>query len=165
MTKEELLESIATLKTNAEVTLLEVAKAMGLSEQVVSEKHEKALAVMDEFAKLNIENPIEDFKVIQKQIADNAKAVFDARMTEEFGADKSQNGSDNLLKIYAKSQLKDVQVDEFDEKIKQIKEDDPIAKALASDAADFTSDVNTIAVVEQKNKKPVTSSKRKVDKV
>ncbi|GAG90089.1 unnamed protein product, partial [marine sediment metagenome] len=29
MTKEELLESLATLKTNAEVTLLEVAKAMG----------------------------------------------------------------------------------------------------------------------------------------
>jgi len=165
MNKEELLEVITTMKTNAEITLVEIAEAMGLSDQVVSEKHKNAIAISEEFVKLNIENPVEVFQIMQKQIKENEKAIFNAQMTEEFGTDKLQNGSENLLKIYAIDKLKNIESDKLDEAIKNLKENDPIAKKLSADIADFSSDINTIAVVEQKEKNPAKSNRRKVDKV
>jgi len=164
MDKDELLKHIGSLKSN-EIKLEEIAIAMNMSDKLVTSEHINAIALADEFAKLNIENPVEAFKAMQIKLSENSEAIYSARITEEFGAEKLQNGSENLLRKYAKNQLKDVQADELDKAITELKENDPIAKELASKSADVNSETNTVAVAEQSNKTIASTSKRKVDKV
>jgi hypothetical protein len=163
MDKDELLKRLNALKENGDITLAEIAKTLGLENMVITERHTNAITILEAFEKLEIKDPVAEFNALKKSVEDNATAIFDARMTKEFGAEKLQNGSDNLIRQYAAGQLKNIQAEKLDEAIKNIKED-PIAKRLAADIADYSSDANEIARVEQKNKQPASKG-RKVDKL
>jgi len=164
MDKEELLKKLNTYKTNGEITLLEVAEFMGLENQIITDEHKKALKLSNSFKKMNIENPIEEFQKLKKQTEDNKKSVFSAKMTENFGAEKRENGENNLLRVYAEQKLSGVKTNNLDTEIKNLKENDLIAKKLAAENADYMSEANRIAEVEHQEKK-TNSTEKKVDKV
>ena len=164
MDKKELFGFLKTYKDNAEITLLEAADAMGLSNQIITEKHTNALIIMDEFSKLNVDNPIEQFKAMQEQLKKNAETVFEARMTQEFGAEKNENKTDNLLRKYAQDKLKDIESGKLENAIKELKENDPIAKKFAEEQADYTSQKNILGRVEE-SIKDEESVGRRVDEL
>jgi len=141
-----------------------VAEAMGLSNQIITEKHTNALIIMDEFSKLNVDNPIEQFKAMQEQLKKNAETVFEARMTQEFGAEKNENKTDNLLRKYAQDKLKDIESGKLENAIKELKENDPIAKKFAEEQADYTSQKNILGRVEE-SIKDEESVGRRVDEL
>jgi ATP-dependent protease ClpP protease subunit len=164
MNREDFLKAIGAMKSN-EITLDDIAKAMNASDRLVTPEHIAATKIVAEFKKLKIDDPIAEYKSLKNQVAENAKAIFDARMTKEFGAEKYQNGKENLLRLHAFNQLKDVKADDLDEAIKNLKEKDPIAKELASKLADFSSDANVIGIVDQQKKTAAQTTGRQVDKI
>ena len=162
MTKDEILEKLKTLKTNAEITLNDVAKVFGLSKQIITEEHIDALKVVNSLREAGYENPVEDLIRMKEQIKLNSEAVRNAELDKAFGIDDGKN----YLRQYAGGQAGDLMDTELAEKINSLKED-PIAKKLAKEQADYTSDTNTIGSVETKNVKTDTVEKRngvKIDK-
>jgi hypothetical protein len=148
MDKKELLEKLKTLKANAEITLNDVAEAMGLSSQIVTNEHKEALKVFNALKEAGIKNPVEKIKDLEAEIKLNCVAVRNAKLDKEFGVDADKK---NHLRQYAEKQVGDEVGEELEAKINEIKED-PIYKQLAKNRADYTSDENTIGAVEKKNK-------------
>jgi hypothetical protein len=161
MTRQELLEKLKTLKANAEITLNDVAEALGLSSQVVTDEHKEALKVFNSLKKAEIDNPVEKIKELEAEIKLNSVAVRNAELDKEFGADEDKK---NYLRQYAGEQAGDLTGEELKTKINEIKESE-IAKQLAKSRADYMSDENIIGVVETKksNKKASDFTSDSVD--
>lgn len=149
MDKDELLKKINSMRANGDITLVEIAGAMGLKDQVVTEAHRNAVALVDELKKMDIADPVAEVKRLRGIVDENAKKVRNAMLTETFGAsEKDEKGNEkNILRQYADRIIGDVTGDEFVKALAAIKED-PIAKRLASDATDPNSAVNQIETGE-----------------
>lgn len=162
--KDELLKKINALKTNAELTLVEVAKAMGLENQVVNKEHTEALKVVNSLKELGLKDPIADIKVMQGKIEADAGAVLNARLDKEYGTNPDADSKENYLRQYAGQQIATMEGNDLEAKINALKED-PIALKFAKEKADYNTDTNAIGVVEtNKDKVPVKSGHR-IDKV
>lgn len=160
MDKKELLEKLKALKANAEITLPDIAKALDLSNQLITDKHNKALAMADSLTKLGVKDPVSEIKKLQEQAKANSTAVRNAELDKAFGVDADKK---NYLRQYAEKQTGDIASDGLEKRINEIK-DDPIAKQLARDRADYTTDANAVGSVERKNTAEITSG-IKVDKI
>ena len=152
MDKQEVLKRLNAMRSNGDITLPEIAEALGLTEQVVSDKHRNAVKVVDALGELGIKNPVEDVTRMKNALEANAEAVRNAKITEAFGApDPDADGSEkNLLRAYAAERVGNASGDELTKRINEIRESDPVAKQLAQDRADHTSDANNLGRVENR---------------
>ncbi len=147
MERDELLQLLANMKTNGELTLNDVAEAMGLKDQIVTDKHADAIKVINELNALGVSNPVENYKSTKKQLeavdTDRVKNALDAA----FGPEKDKEGKENTVRSYAGTMTANVNASDIDDKIKALKED-AVMKRLAADRADFTSPENDLGIVE-----------------
>jgi hypothetical protein len=140
--KKELMKTLIGLKVNGEITLPDIADGMGLKHQIVTEEHAVAVKVVNTLKEIGV-TTIDQVKAMQKQIADGAAEVRGATITKMFGGEKNANGTDNLLRKYICSQIKDESGDALTARLNALKED-PIAKKFAAEQADHTSDANVV---------------------
>lgn len=165
-TKTEVLKTLNVLKQNAEITLPEIAEALGLTNQIVTQAHTDAMNVVKTLADMKIDNPVNEIKNLRDQIKKDSDAVRDAKLDTLFGAQNEAN--DNELRFYMGNQTQNVFGDKLEEKINEMKESDPIVKRLMAERADQDSEYNQIGISDEqkKNKKEnnaETSSGSRVD--
>jgi len=160
--KKELLEKLKTLKANAEITLDEIAEALGLGAKLLTKEHSDALKVVNSLAEKGIEKPLEQLEKMQADIKANQEDVRRAKLDTVYGIDEKK---ENFLRQYAEKQTVGVYGEELDQKINELKED-PIAKKLAQEKADYDSEYNRIGTVEKKENsddKAANRNGRRVD--
>ena len=149
MERDELLQLLANLKANGELTLNDVAEAMGLKGQIVTDDHLKAVKLVNDLKALGMSDPIEEIKTMQnKLVAVDTDRVVNA-LDAAFGPAKDKEGKENAVRSYAGKMTENVKAGEIDEKIKALKED-VVMKRLAADRADFTSPENDFGIVENR---------------
>ncbi len=156
--KEELLKTLGVMKANAQVTLAEVAKAMGLEGQLVTSEHVEAVRVINALKADGVTDPISVIKAAKEREKADAIIVRNAALDVAFGT----KGEKNLLRSYAEKQVGDVGGEELAKRINALKED-PVALKLAADKADYTTDTNTIGRADHKGDAP--TAERRVDKM
>ena len=149
MEREELLQLLANMKANGELTLNDVADAMGPKAQIVTDDHLKAVKLVNDLTALGVTDPIEEIKAMQNKLvavdSDRVKNALDAA----FGPEKDKEGKENTVRSYAGTMTANVKASEIDEKIVALKED-AVMKRLAADRADFTSPENELGIVENR---------------
>lgn len=141
--KEELLKKLNALKQNGEITLLEVATAMGLANQVVTDEIVQSHQRYNAIKQMVGEDPVEAVRKLQKRVADNEALERSNRLEHEFGPKVNSAGNKNLLREYAEKQLNSVALGNLDGAIAEFKKDD-IAQRFAAENADNESEVNLI---------------------
>lgn len=151
-TKKEHLDGLLGFKTNGEVTLIEVAKHLGLEHQVITEDQKLKLNDLEGINKLcGDKNPKEFISEIIAEKKENAIKVRNAALTEAFGSEVYESTKkSNKARSYAAKILGDAELTE--EKINEIKEDE-IFLALAADHANVDSDENLLGKREGSDKK------------
>jgi hypothetical protein len=161
MTKDEIFEKLKTLKANADITLIEIAGVLGMKDHLITDEHREAVKVFNKLKENGIENPVSEIEKLQNQIKINADSVRDAVLDKQFGPDTDEK---NYLRQYAAKECRDFDGDDLLKKINEILKD-PIAKKLAADKADYTTDCNTVGVVEKTEKdKALNINGRRIDR-
>ncbi len=156
MERDELLQLLANMKANGELTLNDVAEAMKLGGQIVTDEHLKAVKLVNDLKALGVSDPLEEIKTMQtKLVAVDTDRVNNALDTA-FGPAKDKEGKENAVRSYAGKMTENVKAAEIDEKIKALK-DDVVMKRLAADRADFTSPENQFGIVEKRSDSGETS--------
>jgi hypothetical protein len=152
MDKDEILRRLKNLKASGDVTLPEIAGTFDQAELLVTDDHREALKVYNGLKEINVTDPVAEIVRLRAQHKDSAAAVRNAKITEKFGApDPDADGNErNLLREYAVGKIGEADGEELDRLVNVVKED-PIAKRLAGDQADPTSEENHIGVVEDRN--------------
>lgn len=155
MDKDELLKKLNALKQNGELTLTDVAAAMGLQTQVVNDEMQQAVQRYNAIVKLVGDDPIEAVTALQKRVTDNEGVERSNRLDKEFGPKQNAAGNENMLRTYAEQKLNSVSLTDLDTQIKAMKETDSIAKKLAAENADQNSDVNQIGASNRRQNQAV----------
>lgn len=148
MEKAELLEAI---RREPGLTLDEIAKAVNQSDRLMVEDHKNALAVMTELNKLGVKDPVAEIKANRARIEELAKSERSVALTNAFGASKVENGEEvNLVRGYAEERVpKNAVGEDLVKAIEDVK-NSAIAKRLAGEMADPSSEVNRIETRETK---------------
>lgn len=148
MEKAELLEAI---RREPGLTLDEIAKAVNQSDRLMDEDHKSALAVMTELNKLGVKDPVAEIKANRARIEELAKSERSVALTNAFGASKVENGEEvNLVRGYAEERVpKNAVGEDLIKAIEDVK-NSTIAKRLAGEMADPSSEVNRIETRETK---------------
>ena len=151
--KEEALQTLKTLKANAEITILEIASEIGLESQIITDEQKTNLSKFNAVKALCGETDPADFvSNLLTEKKENAAKVRKAKLNEVFGELKI-NEKENKARVYAEKILGDAELTE--EKINEVKEDS-IFKSLAAEIADVDSDLNRIGVSEGKKENIVS---------
>ncbi len=130
--KEELLKKLNALKTNGDVTLVEIADELGLTNQLVTDKHINALETVIKLNEIIGDDPIKAVSDMKQNLADIDDTAKANKLAEVFGV----KAEDNLVYNFAEELTKDKKSNEVDEDfIASIKEN-AICKALAGKMAD-----------------------------
>lgn len=147
MDKKEVLNF---LKANGEITLREIAQSMGKENMIVTDAHTAAVETVE---KLNGLLGAEDLlkETERLKVRENA-----ATLLEHFGPEKSEDGRENTVRLYANEQAKN------GVKIEDIK-NSAVYKALKASSADFRSDQNTVVVEDNNNPKPTEGDSETLD--
>lgn len=157
MEKEELLKLAANMKANGELTLSEVAEAMGLKDQIVTDEHRTAVKTVNDLKALDVSDPVEEIKTFRTKLeavdADRVKNALDAA----FGPEKDKDGKENAARCYAGTMTDLAKASEIDAKIEALKTN-PVMKKLGADRADFTSAENEIGIVDNQDNSDETDS-------
>ena len=150
MEKDELLKKINSMRVNGDITLKEIADAMGLKDQIVTDKHTNALKVVASFEGMNIPDPVAAYNGLLSEVGKNADKVRNAIISESFGVPiLDKDGKDtNYLRAYAVNMIGKKDGEELVKAVNAVKED-PLAKKLASDAMDPHSKENTVNFSEK----------------
>ena len=143
MKKEEALDTLANFKENGELTLKQVADYLNLEDQVITEDQKKSLSAYGKIKSLSGEtDPVEFLNGLLSERKKNEAAVRNAKLTEEFGAEKHpETGKENKVRTYAGKMLSGKELNE--ETLKELKEDS-IYKGLKAEQADVNSEWNRI---------------------
>lgn len=149
MNKEEILKMLNVMKQNNEITLFEIAKNIGLENQIITQDHTAALAVVNSLQEEGISDPVSEIKRLKNQISENEEATFNATMTEKYGAPHSEK-KPNYLRQYAENMLEGKTGEVLNTAIEDLKKD-PIALNFAAQKADQNSETNDIGRVENIN--------------
>ena len=146
MDKAELIEAV---RRENGLTLDEIAKALNQSERLMGEEHKNALSVMTELNKLGVKDPIAEIKANRARIEELAKSERSVALTNTFGASKVENGKElNLVREYAEERVpKNAVGEDLTKAIEEVK-NSTIAKRLAGEMADPSSEVNRIETRE-----------------
>jgi hypothetical protein len=146
MDKAELIEAV---RRENGLTLDEIAKALNQSERLMGEEHKNALSVMTELNNLGVKDPVAEIKANRARIEELAKSERSVALTNAFGASKIENGKElNLVREYAEERVpKNAVGEELANAIEEVK-NSTIAKRLAGEMADPSSEVNRIETRE-----------------
>lgn len=151
LNKDELFKVLNTMKANADITLIEVAEAMGLKNQIITDEQLEALKIVNSLKDLGLKDPVKDYEKVKNTIEANKESVRNARLDKEYGTEKDPvTNKENLLRHYAGQKAAGLDGDALENAIKELK-DDPIAKRFAAERADYNSEANEIGVVENRN--------------
>jgi len=142
-TKEEVLEF---LRVNKGIPIDEVANAMGQEARIATDEHANALKVVNALKEMGIEDPVKEITALREEVAKGESDRIANRLTAEFGPEQTQDGKVNALRRYAGTQITNAK--DLDKQIESLRED-PVAKQLSGQKADFTSNENKIGVVEK----------------
>jgi len=145
MDKKELLQRIDVLRQNGDITLLEIAKSMGLENQIVTEETRQAVETVNRFNEAGIKDIEAEMKRLQEKAEKAEKAERENTLLENFGPRKNKDGSVNVVRDYAEK------VYNSETSIEDIKNDE-IMKRLQAQNADYTSEANRLGVVEEQQK-------------
>ena len=165
--KNEVIETLKVLKQNAEITLPEIAEALGLKNQIISQNHIDALNIINELVKMDIKDPVNEIKTLRKQINDDKDAVRNAYLDKTLGTHTEE--SKNELRYYVGQQTQNIFGDDLEKKINEMKKSDPIMQRLMAARADSDSEENIIGVSDEqrenkaKNDEPVAVKRNRVD--
>lgn len=144
MNKDEVLKTLKTLKTNGQITLKEIAVAMELEDQMVTEAHVNAV---DTVKKLNELIPdgdvIATVKTLKATNEESETGAIEAKMNAAFGAVAEDGQPENLRRTLANDLIGAVKANEIDAKIEEVKANSVMIK-LAGESADVTSKTNAI---------------------
>ena len=164
MEKDELLKKINSMRVNGDITLKEVADAMGLKDQIVTDKHTNAVKVVAAFEEMKVSDPVAAYNALVADVEKNAEKVRNAIISETFGIPVlDKDGKDtNYLRAYAVNMIGKKDGEELTKAINAVKED-PLAKKLASDAMDPNSKENIVAFFDKSGDKPKTNGVTVVD--
>jgi ATP-dependent protease ClpP protease subunit/predicted transcriptional regulator len=146
MDKAELIEAV---RRENGLTLDEIAKALNQSERLMGEEHKNALSVMTELNKLGVKDPVAEIKANRARIEELSKAERSVALTNAFGASRVENGKElNLVREYAEERVpKNAAGEDLTKSIDEVK-NSTIAKRLAGEMADPSSEVNRIETRE-----------------
>ena len=122
MNKEQIL---AALRAQG-ITLLEAANALGVTDQLITAEHKKAMDVMTAFKELGISDPVAEMKSLTDKVTAQEKIVRKSRLDEVFNASKE-------LRDYAEDMLRPGE--DIEKGIERIKNTET-AKRLAQEAAE-----------------------------
>jgi hypothetical protein len=143
--KEEVLGDIATLKQNAEITLPEIAKAMGLEGQIKTNADAEAAAKLNAIqAELGEGDPIAQIKAMKAQINAGAETARENAIVALVGPKKNAEGVANDRYTYVEKETRGLVSEKLNAALEGLK-DDPIMKRLNAEAADMNSEVNRVA--------------------
>lgn len=156
MKKNEVIETLKVLKQNAEITLPDIAEALGLKDQIISQNHIDALNVINELEKMEITDPVNEIKKLKKQISDDKESVRNAYLDNTFGVHTEEKK--NELRYYMGSQTQNLFGDDLDKKVNEMKKSDPIMQRLMAERADSDSDINLIGASDEQRKNKNTES-------
>jgi predicted transcriptional regulator len=115
----------------------------------MGEEHKNALSVMTELNKLGVKDPVAEIKANRARIEELSKAERSVALTNAFGASKVENGKElNLVREYAEERVpKNAAGEDLTKAIDEVK-NSTIAKRLAGEMADPSSEVNRIETKE-----------------
>jgi len=139
----ELLNDLVNFKTNGDITLMDIAKKLGLETQVITEDQKVNLAGYEAVKKIcGDESPVDLINGLLAEKKENAEKVRTATFNELFGSEIHETTKkENTYRTYANTYFGNDELTE--EKINAFKEDS-IAKKLAAEYADINSDENVI---------------------
>lgn len=144
--KKETLDSIATLKTNGEITLAEVAKVMGLEGQLKTNADSEAVTKYNAVVAVLGDDPVAKAKELADSLKVNAQKERDEKIVALAGAKENADKTVNPRYQYASVMLKDLEGEKFNAALEALR-NDPYMKATASLMADMT----TTAIVIGEN--------------
>lgn len=149
--KKELFETLRVMKENADVSLPEIAAAIGLQSLVVTDEHRNAVSVVGGIkALIGDADPVAFIKANMEEKKANAAKVRDAELTTVCGpAVFAETGKKNELRSYAEIYFGDKEITA--EKVNAFKADE-IAQKLAGERADWSSKANTFGAVDTSGK-------------
>ena len=161
MDKKEILAALGTLKTNLEITLPEIAKALNLESLLITDSQKANLAKHNTIVKLcGDTDPVELIEGLVKEKKENTASVRSAKIDKEFGpVEFADTKKVNDARGYAEKILGSDELTE--KKLNEIKED-AIYKKLAAERQDITSDENELGMGE-KDKKTNSTTPEVVD--
>jgi hypothetical protein len=162
--KKLLMETLRGLKSNGEITLLEIAEEIGLKNQIVTDEQLAAVKTMNALKEIGLKDPVVDVKALQKTIADGQGEVRNAMITKTFGPEKFANGKANDLRTFIVTQIKDETGDALTARLNELK-DHPLAKKLAAEQADYRSEVNVASVEHRTDGQAPATGGVRVDKM
>lgn len=156
MDKNELLKVLNGLVENGKITLIEIAKNLGLENQLVNTEHTAAVAVCNALKEAGVEDPLKKIKELQSEIDGNKESIFNSVMTEKYGVSHTEE-KPNLLRQYAEGKLVNKSGKDLDAGIEELKKD-PIAMNFAAQIADQNSETNDIGRIENKDRETDSDS-------
>ncbi len=144
MDKIELMKRLNALKANGEITLVEIAEAMGLKQLLATDVQLSAEKVINSLQQeLKVTDPVSEIKRLRAEIDAGRKEIREATVSRVFGPEKFANGKDNDLRVFVVSQLKDETGADLEKRLNEIKKH-PLALKLAAEQADHTSGANAL---------------------
>lgn len=165
--KQELFKVLKNMVVNGQLNLSEIADAVSLQNQLITEEHTQAVKIVNSLKELGFTDPVKDYEKLKNKIEADREAVRNARLDKEFGTKEDlQTKKDNLLRTYADGKTENVFGEDLEKAINDLKED-PIAKRFATERADVNSEANELGVVENTNteNKPETKNGIRLVKV
>jgi len=155
MDKKEILAALGTLKTNLEVTLPEIAKALNLESLLITDEQKETLAKHNSIVKLvGDTDPVEFIESLIKERKENAASVRSALIDKEFGpVEFPDTKKANSARIYAEKILGSDELTK--EKLNEIKEDE-LYKKLSLERSDINDKSNIFGVVDGKEESKTT---------
>jgi hypothetical protein len=142
-TKEEVLRVLANLKQNAEVTLVDVAKAMGLEAQVRNAMDTQNAELVGAITAKLGDKPLERLAAILAENAAGADAARENAIVALVGPAKNSDGTPNVRFEHVKSKTAGLSGAKLSNALEELKKD-PVMLALNAQAADVNSPINRI---------------------
>ncbi len=149
MELKDMLKAIRNALTNGSANIVEVSAELGVADKMVNAEHEAGVKLADEFKKLNIKDPVAEFKALQAKVKTDVDAVFNAKLDVEFGPSKKDatGAETNALRQCAEALID--RTANADEAIKAFKTT-AAAKQLAGKLASTSEGI--VQVLEAANK-------------
>jgi hypothetical protein len=143
--KEELLATLVTMKTNAQITLPEVAKAMGLEAQLRTPADGENEARMNAIrVELGDGDPVITIKAMKAEQAAGAIAARENAIVALVGPKANADGTPNVRFEYLAKNAAGLSGEKLAAKLEELKKD-PVMVQLNALAADVNSPLNRIA--------------------
>jgi hypothetical protein len=142
--KNEVLEALVTMKANAQITLGEVAKAMGLETQVRTaadaENEAKVNALKTELGDGDL---LATVKALKAENAAGAEAARENAIVALVGPKANADGTANVRFVHLESKTKGLAGAKLNAALEELKKD-PVMVQLNAMAADVNSNLNRI---------------------